>query len=316
MERTLEKVSLTPGINVVIINNGSDREFDASAFANRFASLKEIVSDTNKGSAWAFAAGMQYVYDRAPEAMILLLDDDNLLEEGAITTFQNHFDALADRYGEDALMIMGWRVARHYLSGVLSGYPVQRYQYTKNEFLGFSFSRVMRKLTGGYKNSGSVDSACLQYAPYGGLFFSAGYIKRFGLPNTDYFVYADDFEFSSRCTRAGGAIVLVRDVIIADQEESWQNNNKTLGMNSNILYGSAFRVYYSVRNFLIFQQSAWVTTRWIFRIHGMVYSILLLLLAVYHRRWVNYRIYRAAVRDGLKRNFIVTDSDILNFIRE
>lgn len=297
LESVLSSLSTFKDLRIVLVVNGSDSDSLGLVATNRFNSFHIIYSPDNKGSAWGFGAGMQYVADQNHRALVLLLDDDNVLEKGALHILIDSFQHNLDQFAEDEFMLMSYRTSRTYLKGIVEGFPVERYQFTSNEFLGFSFPRLIKRIGRGYVKTEPAVPLCLNYAPYGGLFFSATIIKKFGLPKEHYFVYADDFEYTSRCVRGGVKIFLISKAIVLDLEQSWQSARSEIGF--NILFGNPFRVYYSVRNFIAFQQEIWVSKRWLFLLNGLVYSVLIMILALYRQRWSNFRIYKEAVKDGL-----------------
>ena len=303
LKQCIDSLRKCPNLHIVIVNNGSDKVENSYLDTAGFLSFTYRFSDTNRGSAWGFSEGMRYVISTDPNSLILLLDDDNTVGVDCIRNLIYSHEKFRKNTPIDSLIIMSWRTSRKYLSDILDGYPVEKYQYTSNEFLGFSLSRMVFKLLRLYKKTAPVEFANLKYAPYGGLFFSADYIKKYGLPLEEYFVYADDFEFTSRCTRSGGKIILVRNVKVEDVEESWQVN-KTFGINTNLLYGSKFRVYYSVRNFLIFQQNTWVSNKFIFICNGVLFSFLFLMMSLFYGKFGNIGTYFKAIVDGLNKRFI------------
>ena len=69
-----------------------------------------------------------------------------------------------------------------------------------------------------------IDKSSFKYftksPPYGGLFFHRSIIDIIGLPDTNYFLYGDDFDFSYRITKKGGKIFLVTQSVIEDLEKS------------------------------------------------------------------------------------------------
>jgi hypothetical protein len=100
------------------------------------------------------------------------------------------------------------------------------------------------------------------YAPYGGMLFSAELPRRIGYPNADYFVYADDYEYVCRIRAAGGTVRLCPDSVIADLEEVWFDADQNKG-DIPAWFSPAstdFRVFYSVRNRVALER-AWLVTR-------------------------------------------------------
>lgn len=303
MQSALDALNPKSGISIVLVNNGSSPFTFSQELIHAFKEFHVINSPHNNGSAWGYAQGIQYVVSKSDSGKILLLDDDNLITEQNLSNLLHAYDNMTSKTPENLLMVSGWRKSRAYMTAMLSGYPVEKFQYINNEFLGFSLKRLFRKVVNPYKSAGEQQMVKLYYAPYGGLLFSSALIAKIGLPDARYFVYADDFEFSSRCTKAGGQVVLVRDAIVEDLEQSWQKGRKSGILNPSILNGSPFRVYYAVRNFIIFQQSKWVKAKWMFLVNGFLYTIFLFLLSILTFKFKPFAVYLVAVRDGLMMKF-------------
>lgn len=303
VQSALDALNPKSGISIVLVNNGSSPFTFSQELIHAFREFHVINSPHNNGSAWGYAQGIQYVVSKSDSGKILLLDDDNLITEQNLSNLLHAYDTLTSQTPEDLLMVAGWRKSRAYMTAMLGGYPVEKFQYVNNEFLGFSLQRLIRKVFNPYQSTGERQMVKLFYAPYGGLLFSSALIAKIGLPDARYFVYADDFEFSSRCTKAGGQVVLVRDAIVEDLEQSWQKGRKSGFLNPSILNGSPFRVYYAVRNFIIFQQNTWVKARWKFLMNGFLYTIFLFLLSISTFRFKAFAVYFNAVRDGLLKTF-------------
>ena len=65
----------------------------------------------------------------------------------------------------------------------------------------------------------------MQVAPYGGLFFNKEVIKSVGYPKTNFFSYADDFDFTLRMTRNNFNIYYCKDYLIEDLDKTLDENN-------------------------------------------------------------------------------------------
>ncbi len=72
-------------------------------------------------------------------------------------------------------------------------------------------------------------------------------------PREEFFVYTDDQECSYRIIKNGGEILLVLDSELEDIDTSWNVDNSKSPFVKYLNQGSDFRVYYSVRNRVFFE---------------------------------------------------------------
>jgi GT2 family glycosyltransferase len=105
-------------------------------------------------------------------------------------------------------------------------------------------------------------------APYGGLFIDKKILTKIGYPDENFYLYADDHEWSYRITKNGGEIYLIFDSKIDDIELSWhvpkENKETTFSIISK---ANPFRVYYSIRNRVYFEINNLVNNRAIYWIN-------------------------------------------------
>jgi GT2 family glycosyltransferase len=81
----------------------------------------------------------------------------------------------------------------------------------------------------------------------GGTFFHKSVIDKIGYPNEDYYLYADDHDFTYRFTKNGGKIFLCSELRIKDIDFTTVSNN-----GENIGYFNEefpeYKMYYGIRN--------------------------------------------------------------------
>lgn len=105
-------------------------------------------------------------------------------------------------------------------------------------------------------------------------------LNKIGYPNEEFYLYADDHEWSYRITKNGGKIYLILDSKIDDLELSWNipKSVKETGF-SIISKGNPYRVYYGVRNRVFFEVNNLVDNKIIYYLNIIVYLLLISLLS-------------------------------------
>ena len=177
----------------------------------------------------------------------------------------------------------------------------------KNSFLGFHILELPKKVIKVIKRKLNIPTfsenidikmGLVSVAPYGGMFFHKRIIDMIGFPNEDFFVYADDHDWSYRITKNGGSIYLVLNSIVDDIETSWMMKEKaTSPFYSYLNEGSDFRVYYTVRNRVYFEQNI-VRNKLMYNLQSKIY---LFILSFYknNKNKHRYEVFKNAIRDGL-----------------
>ena len=128
------------------------------------------------------------------------------------------------------------------------------------------------------------------------MFFHKRLIDTIGYPNENFYLYADDHEWSYRITKSGGDIYLILDSLIEDIDTSWnisKNRKKSFEL---IAERNKLRMYYSIRNRVFFESTNLVTNHLIYRINIFIFSCLVKLA---DKTRQNYKIFKQAIIDGL-----------------
>lgn len=246
----------------IVIDNGAADPVAARAQARYGAMVRVIDMGRNTGSAPGFRAGIAAAVSGSAR-FILLLDDDNRLEPGALAQLlAAQQQAAAEAGGDDtaaALQVMvAFRPANQ--SEVAAG--AHRRMLQRHAFLGFDLRQLPARLWRRWSRVQAQSAvarpvpplALLDVAPYGGMLFDKALVAAIGLPNPDFVLYADDTEFSWRVTRRGGRLLLVTAARIHDVDTSW---NLQRGPSSGLVHwlrgGSDLSTYYALRNRVYFE---------------------------------------------------------------
>jgi len=133
-------------------------------------------------------------------------------------------------------------------------------------------------------------------APYGGLFIHKNIINKIDYPNENFYLYADDHEWTYRITKNGGKIYLILNSKVDDLELSWHVPKEIKETSFSIISkGNPFRVYYSVRNRVYFEINNLVNSKIIYLINIFMYLLLISLSSS-----KNLKLIIKAIKDGLK----------------
>lgn len=291
--------------DAVVIDNGSAEEVApnvSSIFSSKILILR---FEENRGSAGAYYEGIRAAFSNGSE-FILLLDDDNCVEPGAIQVLKETFQSLSKRVSQDRLCILGLRPDQH--PDILAGIPHDPFRHSHNTFLDFHLRDIPRKIfkriPGRHVALSGKDSGALEeplrrrIAPFGGMFFHRSLIERFGYPDPRFVVYVDDTEFSYRISSGGGEIWLVPAARINDIERSWYAPRPRANSFEQWLNrGSDTQIYYSARNKAYFE-GHYLRRSWIRELNRVVYMAALWSMALFMQKMQRFKLVARAVRDG------------------
>ena len=300
LQQVLDAAFEQGAAEAIVIDNGSLDAVATLAHQQHGAKVRVVQMGRNTGSAKAFHAGITEA-SSSPARFILLLDDDNKLEPGALDALLDAHEQQRREQPNRLLIVLGFRPSNQF--EIAAG--AKRRVLPRNAFLGFDLTQVPDRLWRRLRpaRKGPVPAfAQLDVAPYGGMLFDKSLIAEIGLPNPEFVLYADDTEFSYRVTKRGGQLLLVTEARINDIETSWNLKAAQGSAFAKWLQGgSDLSSYYALRNRVCFEThhvehfAAW---RWLNR---MVFLTAL--------RWTSHRLGTShrlalllqAVRDGESR---------------
>jgi len=148
----------------------------------------------------------------------------------------------------------------------------------------------------------------IEISAMGGLFFSRKVIDKLGYPKEDFFVYADDHEYTYRFTKNGGKIFLCSEIMIEDIDQtSLNDSNESIGFFHKDF--SEIKMYYSIRNHTYLSKE-FMTNKIFFYANLSVLSLLHfknIFKTSFPLFMKRYKLYLKAISDGLNghlgRNF-------------
>jgi rhamnopyranosyl-N-acetylglucosaminyl-diphospho-decaprenol beta-1,3/1,4-galactofuranosyltransferase len=212
--RAIETQSLRPD-RIVVIDNASD-DGTADLLAREFSHLDVVTASRNTGGAGGFAIGLDRALRLQPDA-IWLMDDDTVPEPSALEELVSAFRA----YGPVRPALVASRVV--WTDG--RDHPMN----TPRVKPGVGDDEVAA--------AAKVRAVPIRSASFVSVLVDAETVRKRGLPVADYFLWNDDFEFTTRLIRGGKALYCPASVVV----------HKTSAFGSTDADPGA-RFYYEVRN--------------------------------------------------------------------
>lgn len=303
LEKVLLRVSsLTPIKKIIVVNNGSNIDI-AGKIGSLRRQIKVISNQENLGSASGIKTGLKDALESEDIEFVWTLDDDNLPAEDALEKLLVAYDFLGSNWYNAILSLRKGR--REYELAAERGKEIS---IRTDSFLGFHLYDIVSKflqLKGmNYKQTGEQRfPLCLVgYAPYGGLFLNRRLVEKIGFPKEDFFVYADDHEYTERIYESGGKIYLCANSTIDDIDLSW-NQKKYLSHRLISVNNDLGKLYYSVRNRIYLERSRHFKNKFIYEINGFVYLFILTMIGLLKDRrplgtFKRVRTLFRAIREG------------------
>ncbi len=259
---------------VVVCDNGAGKESKdlLADMLLREPRLHTVTLPYNTGSARGFAEAIRVAAASGCE-YIWVLDDDNLTYPDALERLLNALE-----FVEPEAALLSLRRVRRYLIRLARGESIEDVFGQQYSFLGYSVLDVPRKVRRRLSlcddeanwEEFSKRPVLVPWAPYGGFLFKAEQLSEVGLPEADFYLYGDDFEFTLRFTKRGYHIYLVPDSQIEDLDKLWfrRRSNRSWGSRLLLMSGeenalmrqdALMRQFYSVRNraFLEYHSLGW-----------------------------------------------------------
>jgi len=297
--------------HVIVLDNGSAQDITALA-AQAFGPRVTVHRlPRNAGSATGFAEVMRQALtltqSHAQTALppwLLLMDDDNALAPGGLARLCQAYQQLLPRHGTSQLAVTAYR-DRHVDQA--KGIPsLGMYGGSGSAFIGFHVGdlpvKLLRRTPLGRAIERRLPIPPLRQifsAAYSGMLFHRDVLTRHGLPDARFLLYSDDIEFSSRLSRAGGAIYLVTDARIQEIEASWQHEKEHANAFASYLDGgSDFRIYYYFRNTAFYERHALGGLRWLRAINRLAFMAILRRMAARLGQQQRLALIERAIADG------------------
>ncbi len=281
----------------VVVDNGAHWPVAKDLRAQFGAWVRVVPMGGNTGSSQGFAAALAAARDTGLP-LIWLLDDDNRPKHGCLAELLLAYAEESQDIPEDMLALVAGR-AEHSIGSISDRQLLTRW----DSFGGFHVADLPAKLANRLplrRQTAPTRRARVGVTHFGGMLFHRSLIERFGLPRHEFYMYADDTEFTWRITAAGGRIVEVADAVVEDLEPAAQETARLRNRFVAALQtDSDFRSYYATRNLAFFESRFRRRNAFLFALNRRIYFALLRRYAVKLGRMEKYRFLRASVSDGL-----------------
>ncbi|MGD8162227.1 hypothetical protein [Pantoea sp. FN0307] len=260
LSKSLQELAKQQATGVVIVYNGCPESVieKTQALESVYGiKIYPVILEKNEGSAGGFYRGLDYIIkNRLIEDKLLMLDDDNLIPDGLLAKLTEK--TLSDK--EIGLVLREDRKDLFFARE--TGNPCINIS-TKNAFLGRDFFK--KNYQDFEKTSGDI--IC---APYSGLVISKNTLNPGWLPDKNYYLYVDDYDFTYRLVMENGCkINFIDGDKIVDLEKSFHLNHKKRILNNRYLNASRIQVYYSVRNQILFAKKR-INRKHIFYVNALL----------------------------------------------
>lgn len=273
----LKAISFSEVKKIVVVDNGVSELSSNVLRELEITSQKLIIHRMghNSGSAKGFKEGLTRIKKEAID-LVWILDDDNEPRGDALKYLLNAWRTINSK-NNPMIALLSYRPDRLIYKRAIQERNPYLMLGLKNSFLGFHFMSKFKASSPNESINTSIDIGNVAVAPYGGLFFSISLLDNIGLPNEEFFLYGDDYDFSYRITKNDGKIYLVTKSIVEDLEKSFHLKKKGLLNTRFFNTDSKNRIFYSVRNGIVFEQN-FVENKFLYSINAVIYTVLILLL--------------------------------------
>jgi GT2 family glycosyltransferase len=257
---------------IFVVNNGST-DGTAAMLREEFPRCQVLDSPENKGASWGYHEGFKWVYQRGFD-WIWVIDDEGRAAPDCLAQLLRYArpnavlvpvqqDRRGRRYG-----IAAWRRRNVDVTAEVVGQT----RPVRGDFL-FSFTATL---------------------------IAAGVVEQIGLPNKDYFIYFEDYEYALRLGRRTTAeVIVVPDALFYHDLGANTREVRFLGRRSTRRDLPAWKVYYLTRNPLY----TLIRTRRRpdeLALFFLIELRLLLMDIVYERdRWERVKMHLRGIGDGL-----------------
>jgi len=251
-------IALAEGVSKVIVvdnNSMSQSRKQLQAYEHELGSdkIKVLYLDDNYGSAGGFKRGLAEAYADTECEYILVLDDDNLMLGNSMAKLENLIKYL-ENLTNNFILSFNRHLREDNFKIVNEGWIKG---YLDNNFCGFNFLHSLKNKLFKTKKNKLINLFPLQpieVTAMGGSFFHKSILEKNGYPNEDFYLYADDSDFSYRFTKSGGHIFLCSELKLEDLDSTTiSNEGKEIGFFDEEF--SEFKMYYQIRNHTYFSKN-------------------------------------------------------------
>ncbi len=239
LEKTLNAVISDPRVDkIIVVDNGSTNRNEIDLYIKNESKNKIILirNKDNKGSAGGYKSGIAEAIKNISD-YLLLLDDDNVMENGWADYFINALNDLPDK---EKIILKANRNDNFCLSKLPS---------EKDAVLKISIFNKIKELFN--KTSEACTTYSKIYMPfgafsYGGTFLPFKAILETDLPFEPFYLYYDDTEYLYRVKQKGYKAYLINKPMVNEVDQTFSDDSKFL--TSFDKKASLIKIYFRIRN--------------------------------------------------------------------
>jgi len=244
--RTLDRCLKEGADKVILVEN--EVTADASAIyaeKKRECNLIQILKlESNRGSAGGIGAAVDMLKAEPMDGMVLFLDDDNLLADGALRVLMDQYRSITAFDSSDPILFCNR--APEFPDDALALSFGEPKVLKLNSFMGFSLYHALIKRFGPSRESSSNPIALVDvdHGPWGGMFISVAQLSAAEPVRSDFYLYGDDLWFTYNRALQNVPMKLVGDAEIYDLASTYAGVFSYFSPDL-----PAFKAYYSIRNY-------------------------------------------------------------------
>lgn len=281
--------------DVVVVDNASKSDISSACVTAGFVKPHVIRLEQNSGSAGGYKAGIEAALE-FPGTYIMLYDDDVVTTPGSLEHLINSFNHITEKHPSPLLAIMSYRESQH---GKLILYnpPLK---LADHHFLGLNVFNFFQRHFNKISKLTTTPDVALQNrgVAYAGLLLCKSDIYKIGLPNSDFIVYFDDVEFTSRLLRKGGSIWLDTEAYCEDISDNYSMPVVSLPFIGYLYADSDVKVFYLIRNRIYLDRYSLGVRSIAVKINMLIFIVIMFLSGAILFRFKRLKTIFKAIIDG------------------
>jgi Predicted glycosyltransferases len=284
--------------NVVVIDNASCSDIFLECARSGFAKPIVLRQGKNLGSAGGFRAGLEAACN-LPNEFILLLDDDILPHHGAVVQLVNTYKNIRQGGSQNLLAVAAYRKSQHGNKSI----PERSLFLHRHDCLGLNIFNFHQRYV--FKIKGKVQTEPSPAIPamkgctaYAGLLFEKRILDVIGLPDDQFIMYFDDFEFTSRIIKAGGEIWLDVNSIFDDICDNYSIGVVMIPFLGYLMADSAVKVFYLIRNNMYLDRYVFLKNSIYYKINVMIFVLIIAIAAMFTFKYKRLTVILEGIIDG------------------
>ena len=174
-------------IILIVDNSSTDGTLDyLKEISNIYSNIELLHLKDNTGGAGGFYYGLKYLQENIAVDWVWMMDDDAIPECDALEKLIKYADSKNNLYG-----------SLPQLDGKCC----------------WPNTSLDGKILNNYNSFCSIEE--VKWIPFLGFLISLQLVQKIGLPNKDFFLAADDVEYSMRAKKNGAKIYIIRDSLLS-----------------------------------------------------------------------------------------------------